>query len=248
MKRIATLLTTIISGFIISIQLSAQCDPDTTCKDTGDPGQFCPLNLPAAGLDIPYDEVVTIIPPGSYSISQAGTLTILYIEIDSVNNLPPGIDYIPGADRFYPDTAYCIELTGTPTQTGAFALSIHILATVDLFGTPTGIPVVNDTSVVITVVDNLGTQPIGPSQFRVYQNVPNPFSEMTRLGYYTPEEQRIELSVYNVVGVLVHHEYDMAAPGEHYFRFDGSELQPGTYLFKVSTGETYFTGKLMKSR
>jgi len=247
MKRTATLLITIISGFIILTQLSAQCDPDTDCTDTGDPGQFCPLSLPHAGLDVQYDEVVTIIPPGSYTLPQ-GNLTILYIGIDSVNNLPPGIDYFPNADRFYPDTAYCIELKGTPTQTGAFALSIHILATVDIFGNPTGVPVVNDTSVVITVVDNLGTQPVGLSQFQVYQNVPNPFSEMTRLGYYTPDEKRIELSVYNVLGMLVHHEYDMAAPGEHYFRFDGRELQPGTYLYKVETGETYFTGKLMKSR
>jgi len=247
MKRVATLLTTIISGFIILTHLSAQCDPGTTCKDTGDPGQFCPLSLPNAGIDVLYDEVVTIIPPGSYAFQQS-ELTILYIEIDSVNNLPPGIDYFPNADRFYPDTAYCIELKGTPTQTGAFALSIHILATVDIFGNPTGVPVVNDTSVVITVVDNLGTQPVELSKFHVYQNVPNPFSEMTRLGYYTPEEKRIELSVYNVLGALVHHEYDRVAPGEHYFRFDGRELQPGTYLYKVADGETYFTGKLMKSR
>jgi len=247
MKRTATLLAALISGFIILTQLSAQCDPDTTCKDTGDPGQFCPLSLPDAGLDILYDQVVTIIPPGSYAIQQS-EFTILYIEIDSVKNLPPGIDYYPNADRFFPDTAYCIQLNGTPTQTGAFTLSIHIKATVDIFGTPTGVPVVNDTSVVITVVDNLGTQPAGLSEFRIYQNVPNPFSEITRLGYYTPEERRIELSVYNVLGVLVHHEYDMVAPGEHYFRFDGRELQPGTYLYKVTTGESYFTGKLMKTR
>ena len=247
MKRTITLLATIISGFIILADLSAQCDPDTSCTDTGDPGQFCPDSLPDAGLSVLYDQVVTIIPPGHYTLPQ-GDLPIYYIEIDSVKNLPPGIDYYPNADTFYADTAYCIQLTGTPTQSGSFSLSIYILATVDVFGTPIGVPVMDDSSVVITVVDNLGTQPVELSKFRVYQNVPNPFSEMTRLGYYTPVEKRIELSVYNLLGELVHHEYDLAAPGEHYFRFDGRELQPGTYLYKVTTGESYFTGKLMKSR
>jgi hypothetical protein len=38
------------------------------------------------------------------------------------------------------------------------------------------------------------------------------------------------------------------APGKHNFGFDGSELQPGTYLYRVETSEEYYTGKFMKSR
>lgn len=246
MKRTATLLTAIISGFIILAQLSAQCDPDTSCTDIGDPGQFCPDSLPSAALNVLYDETVTVIAPDS--APPPYVFKINYIEIDSVKNLPPGIDFFPNADIFFPDTAYCIQITGTPTQTGEFILEIHIGATIDIGGYPVKVPFVDDSSVVITILDNLGTQPAGLSEFRVYQNVPNPFSEMTRLGYYTPEEKRIELNVYNLLGVLVHHEYELVAPGEHYFRFDGSELQPGTYLYKVTTGDGYFTGKLLKSR
>jgi len=160
------------------MKVSAQCEPDTAnCEDIGDPGQICPNILPKAGLNVLYDEVVTVLPPGSYSFL-GNELTIFYIEIDSVKNLPPGIDYFPNADTLFPDTAYCIQLTGTPTQTGEFALAIYITATVD-FGGPLEYQVVDDSSLVITVVEALGIDPDPITEFHVFQNVPNPFSFRT---------------------------------------------------------------------
>jgi len=243
-KSLLILIMLIFTGEI----LSAQCVPDTeNCVDTGDPGQFCPLNLPKAGLNVLYDEVVTVIPPGSYEI--LGTeLTILYIEIDSVKNIPPGISYFPNADRLYPDTAYCIQLTGIPTQTGEYPLTIFISATVDLLGTPTTAQVVDTSSIVVTVVEILGIDPNQISDFQVSQNAPNPFSDLTRLAYYTPLEDRIELKVYNLLGVLIHQESKIVPRGEHYFEFDGSGLQSGTYFYRAESSKAYFSGKLIKSR
>ena len=247
MKRTARLLATLTFGFFTIVQLSAQCVPDENCIDTGDPGQFCPLNLPRAGLGVLYDEVVTIIAPGVYQTS-FGEVTIHYIEIDSVKNMPPGIDYFPNKEKFFPDTAYCIQLTGTPTQTGVFELAIHIGATVDILGTPTKIPVVDDSSIVITVVEVLGTNPNQVTEFQVFQNVPNPFSEVTRLSFYTPFEERIELNVYNILGVLVHQESELVPSGKHHFGFDGSALQPGTYFYRVANSKAFFTRKFVKSK
>jgi len=249
MKKAVHILLAMTMGLIASVQLSAQCVPDTvTCVDTtGKPGEVCPVDLPNGGLNALYDETVTIIPPGSY-VFWGLEWTILYIEIDSVKNLPPGIDYFPNADIFFPDTAYCIQLNGTPTQTGVFDLSIYITAIVDIDG-PTRAPqVVDDSSLSITVVTELGLEQREMTEFQVFQNVPNPFSEKTRLAYYTPKQDKIELSIYNILGVLVHQVRVLAAPGRHDFGFDGSELQSGTYLYRVETGEKYFTGKFMKSR
>lgn len=240
------ILVTILSS---GMKLSAQCEPDTAnCEDIEAPGQICPSQLPNAGLNDLYDEVVTIIPPGSYPIGEMGEVDIYYIKIDSVKNLPPGIDYFPGADTLYPDTAYCIQLTGTPTQTGEFALAIHITATVDFLGNPLAFQVVDDSSLVIEVVEILGIDPDPITEFQVFQNAPNPFSELTRLSYYTPNQEKIELSIYNILGVLVHSESAVAPRGKHNFKFDGSELQPGTYLYRVEAGDKYLTGKIMKSR
>lgn len=248
MKRTATLLATLILGLITSTQLAAQCTPDTVnCQDTGDPGQFCPPILPDASLNVLYDEVVTVIAPGT-APPPYETLVINYIVIDSVKNLPPGIDFFPNADIFYPDTAYCIQLTGTPTQAGEFHLEIHIGATVNIGGYPVKVPFVDDSSVVMTVVDVTGVSPSQISEFQVFQNVPNPFSDRTRLTYYTPFQEQIDLRIYNILGDLVYHESDWADPGEHQFRFDGRELQPGTYIYRVANHTGYITGKLMKSR
>lgn len=248
MKRTATLITALILGFFALIQLSAQCEPDTVnCIDTGTPGQFCPMQLPDAGLNVLYDEVVTVIAPGNPPPPYE-TWVIYYIEIDSVKNLPPGIDYFPNADRFYPDTAYCIQLTGTPTQIGEFQLSIYIGAMVDVYGTPTRVPFVDDSSVVITVVESVSVDPKQESGFQVFQNVPNPFTDRTRMAYFSAKEEQVELSVYNILGVLVYQESERLAPGNHEFLFNGSNLEPGTYLYRVETGKAFFTGKLLKSR
>ena len=68
MKRTATILATLIIGIITSTQLTAQCDPDTVnCKDVGDPGQFCPLELPRAGLGVLYDELWDLRPLAGYT-------------------------------------------------------------------------------------------------------------------------------------------------------------------------------------
>ena len=110
------------------MKLIAQCEPDTAnCEDIGDPGQFCPLNLPQAGLNVLYDETVTVIPPGAF-VFEGIQLNILHIKIDSVKNMPPGIDYYPNADILFPDRAYCIQLTGNPTEIGVDTLAIYITA------------------------------------------------------------------------------------------------------------------------
>ena len=248
MNRLAPILTSLILCLFVSVQLNAQCEADTVnCKDIAEPGQICPPILPEAGLNDLYDEVVTILPPGSFNL-WGNELSIYYIEIDSIKNLPPGIDYFPNAERMYPDTAYCAQLTGTPTQTGDFALVLYITATVDFLGNETRAQVVDDTSLVLTVVEALGVEPDPVNEFQVFQNVPNPFSFRTSLSYYTPREELVKLHIYNILGVLVHQEAEMAAPGMHKFRFDGTELLPGTYLYRVESGEDYHTGKFMKSK
>lgn len=247
-KNSAAFLSALVIIFFTGLRLSAQCVPDTeNCIDTEEPGQFCPMILPNAVLNIPYEETITVIPPSSFVI--LGTeLTILHIEIDSVNNLPPGIDYFPNADTFFAGTAYCIELEGTPGEVGEFTLAIYITATVDIFGTPTAAQVVDDTSIVLTVKETVGIEPDRQSGFRVSQNAPNPFSETTRLAYFAPAQEEIELLVYNILGVMVYQESVRVTPGQHTFNFDGGSLDQGTYFYRVIAREGSFTGKLVKTR
>lgn len=232
------------------IRANGQCTPDPDCKDDDDiPGQFCPLDLPDGAVNIEYDETITVIPPETYLVPGFGIeVSILYIQIDSVLNLPSGIEYFPSEDTLFPGTSYCIQLLGTPTEIGKDTLELYISATADIGDPPVKAQVKDDTSLVINILEALGIDPKESSEFQVYQNVPNPFSELTRLDYFMPFRGEIELNVYNLQGVQVHHESDLVSPGEHSFGFDGRGLPPGTYIYRVKNHHSSISGKLIKSK
>lgn len=234
---------------LTGVQVTAQCEPDANCVDLNKTGTFCPKNLPEVILGEPYDAVLTVIPPSEFEFEGA-RLDIAYIEIDSVRNFPPGVTYTVFAEKFYTDSAYCVLISGTPTQAGDFALELYVTPFIryPLFGILKGPQVIDNTSVVLTVKDITGTDFAETKQFQVLQNVPNPFSQSTRIGFYTTVSDNIKLKVYNIAGELVHEESRLTAPGEHFFRFDGSDLLAGSYLYLVTSSSSYLTRKLIKTR
>lgn len=229
--------------------LSAQCEPDTVdCIDTGLPGEICPRFLPEATLNNDYDESITVLAPASFDI-EGVAINVEYIVIDSVRNLPPGISYWANADKFYPDTAYCIQLFGTPTQQGEFQLVIYVTPFVNYLNTVIqGTQVVDDTSVTMLVRGPSGMDLSQAPGFQVRPTVPNPFTESVLLGFYTPADDHIELKVYNILGKMVYEETQRVPPGEHFFNFDGRYLLPGTYFYRITNSGQLHTGKFIKSR
>jgi Secretion system C-terminal sorting domain len=246
-------LTRLIVSFLLFIgslnMVYGQCVPDTMgCKDEGTPGEFCPLALPVATVNVAYDEVITVIPPGEAKIGET-TIIIKYIIVDSVLNLPSGMTYAANAEIFYADTAYCIALSGIPVNAGTDTLAIYVTPFISV-GT-TAIPgpqVVDDTSVVIIVQEASGIKPSHYSTFQVLPNIPNPFSDVTRIGFFTPFDDLVELRVFNILGEMIHQETQGFSPGEHYFEFNGQALQPGTYIYRITNREAFFTGKFIKAR
>jgi hypothetical protein len=251
MKTSVRWIALLVLSVVTTLEVSSQCEPDTVnCVDTGLPGQICPRYLPQATVNVPYDEVITVIGPSSFAVNQ-DTIEIAYVIVDSVKNLPPGINYWANGVKFYPETAYCIQVYGTPVVAGDFALSIFVSAYVYVALLQDTIKVgqfADDTSVVVTVAGPSGIDPFRVDDFQVLPTVPNPFSEITRIGFYTPFDDRIGLKVYNILGELMHEETQGAPPGEHYFQFNGSELLPGTYFYRVTNSSQFYTGKFIKSR
>ncbi len=234
---------------LTGIQVSAQCEPDAGCTDNNNAGAFCPQKLPDVYLGEPYETVLTIIPPSEYEF-EGTRLEIGYIEIDSVLNFPPGITYTTSANRLYADSAYCVLISGTATRKGEFNLNLYVTPYIKypIFGTIKGPQTVDNTSVVLTVTDATPAEIPATKQFQVLQNIPNPFSQSTRIGFYTPVTDNINLKIYSISGELIHEESRLADPGEHFFRFNGSELLAGSYLYLVTSGSSHFTRKLIKTR
>jgi hypothetical protein len=75
-----------------------------------------------------------------------------------------------------------------------------------------------------------------PAQFRLLQNYPNPFNPATTITFDLPEETRVNLTVYNILGeqVAVLINRTMKA-GRHRTDFNASALPSGIYFYRVST-------------
>jgi hypothetical protein len=250
MKNIQALLVLLALALLPSMRLNAQCEPDTAnCKDTGEPGQICPPNLPDAMLNEAYDEVITVIAPDTASVGEL-TVGLAYVTVDTVGNLPPGLTYVLNDEIFYPDSAYCIQIFGTPEEAGKFPLKITVSAYINIGAgvIVRGGEITDSTSVSLTVNWPSNIDPIQTNEFHVFPNSPNPFSDVTRIGFYTPFDDHVSLQVYNILGERLHEEKQGASPGENYFEFNGGSLNPGSYFYRITNSSELFTGKFIKSK
>ena len=88
---------------------------------------------------------------------------------------------------------------------------------------------------IITKVDDLN-KPNEPG-FSLNQNYPNPFEDKTNFDIYLPQDDKLRINIYNVLGkVILNYERNMPA-GNHSFTFTGSEEK--MYLLSVKTS-SYF--------
>ncbi len=105
-----------------------------------------------------------------------------------------------------------------------------------------------DTTVVITLIPPTGVyDPIGiPTEFSIKQNYPNPFNPTTKIYFGIPEESKVVLKVYNLLGqevtTLVN---EVKAPGYHSVNFDASNLNSGIYLYQIEAKNYKVTKKMM---
>ena len=85
-----------------------------------------------------------------------------------------------------------------------------------------------------------------PNQFNLSQNYPNPFNPTTNISFTVPQAQRVELSVYNMLGqklsTLVN---DRLGAGSHSFTFDAGNLASGVYIYRIVAGNQTETKKMV---
>jgi len=88
------------------------------------------------------------------------------------------------------------------------------------------------------VTDVKNFQNINPTEFKLYQNHPNPFNPKTVINYSLPKAGKVELFVYNLLGQkLVELVNSEKAAGNHTIDFDGSNLGSGVYFYSIQAGQ-----------
>ena len=101
-------------------------------------------------------------------------------------------------------------------------------------------------SLVLTVVNAVTRESIIPSDFVLYDNFPNPFNPSTTISFGLPEDTRVSLKVYNLLGAevktLAQGNY---SAGYHTMRFDASNLPSGVYLYSLRTSKAALTRKML---
>lgn len=90
-----------------------------------------------------------------------------------------------------------------------------------------------------------GTQGI-PLVYTLGQNYPNPFNPATRIKYSIPENTKVTLKVYNLLGQqvaeLVNHEQ---TKGNYVALFEGQGLASGVYFYRLETKSFTETKKML---
>ena len=247
MKNLITGIFVLCFFIRMTISGYGQCVADTAnCKDIDKPGQICPDSLPVAVLNIYYYQVVTIIPPYEYDLG-GGIIPIIKIVLDSVTNLPPGLSYEANATEMFPDSAYCVLISGTPIELGVSFLKIYVTPTIEFFGSIIqGAQTKDDTSLFIQVNSTTGLPVINTDQIKLLPVKPNPFSISSRIGLNSNRFGVGELWVFYITGQMLHHEEIWIQPGMNYFDFRGEKLSKGIYLYKVSFMGKSFTSRVVK--
>lgn len=86
-------------------------------------------------------------------------------------------------------------------------------------------------------------------EYSLFQNYPNPFNPITTISFTIPENQFVELKIYDVLGTEVAelvNEYKSA--GKNTLVFDAGDLSSGIYFYKIKAGNFIKTKKLLLTK
>ncbi|HUN65542.1 MAG TPA: T9SS type A sorting domain-containing protein, partial [Bacteroidota bacterium] len=109
----------------------------------------------------------------------------------------------------------------------------------------TGRVVLSDKSVKRLVI-SLNSGDGVPSTYALRENYPNPFNPTTTIGYDVPEEQRVKLAVYNVLGQLVATLVDEErSAGRYSVTWDAGGMPSGVYFCRMEAGNFADTRKMV---
>jgi hypothetical protein len=82
--------------------------------------------------------------------------------------------------------------------------------------------------------------------FRLDQNYPNPFNPSTLIKFSVPDNGRVIMTVYNILGRLVSVPVNgNYSKGSYSVEFKGANLPSGVYFYKLESGGYSDTKKLI---
>lgn len=203
MKKL--LLSFAALGFAFSTH--AQCTPDETLiPDAFGVYPDTTQNFVNGVVGEPYVQVLHFKAPtdaGEINPQFAGA-TINTFTVTGVEGIPPGLSYTCNISNCQYDggSTGCASITGTPTESGEFDITINITANINLG--PLGnqdIPQAFEGYRIVVTED--GEVSIVKNEVATLSMYPNPVNEALTIGNLNDFNQAIAVNLYNLSGKLV---------------------------------------------
>ncbi len=247
------------------VNMQAQtCVRDSNLLRTGDlfsPAPYTPdsafFNLKTACIGTAYNQSVSISVPRTITVSGV-TVPITNVSIPTSNaiaNLPVGITYTcdPPNCVFNANTLGCILLQGTPTAANPApdTLDLEINAAVSaLF--PISFPGTTTPDAHYYLIlkpmgsCNVSSTEEAGSLFSQVRAMPNPFTTQTTIEAEALEAGNYRFEVFDLLGKRMHSQQEQLQAGMNQFRFDGTALPKGLYLYTISNGHRQSVYRFVK--
>jgi hypothetical protein len=88
--------------------------------------------------------------------------------------------------------------------------------------------------------------PMIPAEYSLAQNYPNPFNPETNIEFGLPEDARVTVTVYNVLGQVVTELLDAHLPaGYHILNWNAAEMASGVYFYRIQANEYSATKRMV---
>ena len=85
-----------------------------------------------------------------------------------------------------------------------------------------------------------------PTEYALYQNYPNPFNPSTMIRYQLPNESKVVIKIYNILGSEVMELVnERKEAGIYEVEFDTDNLSSGTYIYRIIAGSYIETKKML---
>jgi len=154
---------------------------------------------------------------------------------------------VDGSDtvEFY-FTKNCVSLLGKPVP----KTSVNVVGIVSQYTTSSqandGYELVALDSSAIRTITAVNTKKNKDFNYNLYQNYPNPFNPSTIINFELPSSQKVELSVYDLMGRKIATLYNSVAPaGVTSVNFKANNLASGVYIYSIKTNTTEISKKLI---
>ena len=85
-----------------------------------------------------------------------------------------------------------------------------------------------------------------PTEFSLSQNYPNPFNPRTEINFCLPEDAKVKVTIYNILGHIVEVLYDSEMEaGYHTVHWNGENVVTGVYFYRLTAGEFIETKRML---